>query len=176
VLGTRPVMSTGGASPLEGLPGQHICGDLDPGVILHLARSLNWAPEKIGDVLMNSSGLSALADREVTIAEVLSATDPGLLLARDVLRYRLLQACGAGIAALRGIDAIGYSGRFSSSVRKTLKITEPLVVAQDLPAILVDSVRSILNFEETLGNTSRPATVVHAAAPLVSNGGTHVHN
>jgi len=191
VIGKRAVMSTGGATSLEGLPGEHICGDLDPGVILHLVRRLGWAPEKVADVLMNSSGLSALSGHHVTLAEVLSATDPGLLLARDVLRYRLLQACGAGIAALRGIDAFAYSGRFSASaaalhawlmdhlpanVRHTLKVKEPFMVAQDLPAILVDSVRSFLDVEATLGNASRPEAVSRNPVSLAPNGGTHAHD
>lgn len=191
VHGTRPLMSTGGASPLEGLPGQHICGDLDPGVVLHLARHLDWAPEKIADVLTNSSGLSALADREVTISEVLTATEPGLLLARDLLRYRLLQACGAGVAGLRGIDAIGYSGRFAASgpalhawlldhlpagVRRSLTISEPLVIEQDLPTILVESVRNFMNFHETPGNASHRALASRGPASRASNGGTHVHD
>jgi hypothetical protein len=184
-------MSTGGASALEGLPGQHICGDLDPGVILHLTRRLDWAPEKLADVLTNSSGLSALANREVTLSEVLSSTDPGLLLARDVFRYRLLQACGAGIAGLHGIDAIGYSGRFAASapvlhawlvnhlppsVRKALKVAEPLVVTQNLPSILVDSVRNYIESEVTLGSTSPAERAARSALANSSNGGTHVHD
>jgi hypothetical protein len=184
-------MSTGGATPLEGLPGEHICGDLDPGVILHLVRQLGWAPEKLSDVLMNNSGLCALADRNVSLSDVLADAEPQWSLARDVLRYRLLQACGAAIATLRGIDAFGYSGRYSdsaaavhswlldhlpASIRRALRVQEPLIVEQDLPTILVDSVRSFLNVEATLANAPRPEVVPRNAASRPCNGGNHAHH
>ena len=35
-------------------------------------------------------------------------------LARDMIKYHILQACGAGTAAMGGLDTIVFSGRFAA--------------------------------------------------------------
>ncbi|MHB8900393.1 MAG: hypothetical protein ACYC6Y_16705 [Thermoguttaceae bacterium] len=112
--GVRPVMVTGGSTPVEGLPGETTCGDLDPSVVLKLADD-GGGPEATGRLLTSESGLRGLAGRSVTLAEVLEGTDSRLHLARDVFRHCLLRAYGAGVAALGGLDAIVYSGRYAAS-------------------------------------------------------------
>jgi len=51
VLNGRPVMVTGGATPIEGLPGETVCGDIDPSIVLILAEKLDCGPERINDIL-----------------------------------------------------------------------------------------------------------------------------
>ena len=111
VVGGRPVTVTGGFTPMEGLPGHTTCGELDPGAVIHLARQEGWGPDRMNDVLTRQSGLLGLVGRETTLGEVLKSDIPAVTLARNVLRYRILQACGAAIAAMGGIDAIVLSGR-----------------------------------------------------------------
>ena len=189
-VGLRPVMSTGGVSALEGIPGQHICGELDAGVVLRLARHFDWAPEKISDVLTKDSGLCALAEREVTIADVLDESDQSLALARDVLRYRLLQACGAGVAVMHRLDAIGYSGRFvavapklhrwlldnlPARVVENVKSVEPTIVSDGIQSILVE--RALQTFETTRSFDKTAQAAFYPAVPLfhAGNGGPYVH-
>jgi acetate kinase len=112
--GGRPVMVTGGSTPAEGLPGETSCGDLDPSVVLKLADDSRMGPEGASRLLTCESGLQGLAGRDVSLAEVLHSDDE-LQLARDVFLHCLLRACGAGIAALGGLDAIVYSGRYAES-------------------------------------------------------------
>jgi len=38
VAGGRPIMVTGGATPLEGIPGQTSCGQIDPAIVTALAQ------------------------------------------------------------------------------------------------------------------------------------------
>jgi acetate kinase len=61
---------TGGTTPLEGLPGETTCGDLDPGIILYLAEQMKWGPEQINALLTQESGLSSMAQRPLTLSEL----------------------------------------------------------------------------------------------------------
>ena len=115
VLGNSPLTVSGGTTPLEGLPGETSCGEMDPGIILDLCRINGWGPEQINTVLTRQSGLLGLAGRSVTLAEVLTSDSDELRLARDVERYRILLAVGAGIGAMGGLDAIVFSGRYSAA-------------------------------------------------------------
>ncbi len=113
--GRRPLMVTGGSTPAEGLPGETSCGDLDPSVVLKLADDGHLGPEGASHLLTCESGLQGLAGRDVSLAEVLECAHDELQLARDVFLHCLLRACGAGIAAMGGLDAIVYSGRYADS-------------------------------------------------------------
>ena len=106
---------TGGNTPIEGLPGETTCGDLDPSVVLKLAHDTRWGPEEASRILTCESGLRGLVGRAVSLEELLGSTDDELQLARDLLRHCVLRACGAGIAAMGGLDAIVYSGRYAAS-------------------------------------------------------------
>ncbi len=56
---------------------------------------------------------SATSRRCTLLPEIFASHRPECELTRTIIQYRLLQACGAGIAALGGIDAIVFSGRYS---------------------------------------------------------------
>lgn len=112
VLGHLPQFVTGGATPLEGLPGETSCGEIDPSLVLTLAERMHWGPEQINDMLTRRSGLFGLTGRSVTLDETLRSEEENLSRAAELLRYRLLQACGAGMAALGGLDGIVFSGRY----------------------------------------------------------------
>jgi len=114
VMGMRPLMVTGGVTPAEGLPGESSCGDIDPSLPLTLIRKTGWGPEQVNDVLTRQSGLAGLVGRSVPLDRVLAEESPEHELAGRVFRYRLLQACGAGMAALGGVDAIVFSGRYGA--------------------------------------------------------------
>lgn len=113
VLGRRPVMCTSGATPLEGIPGHTSCGELDPSIVLMIARKLKWGPEQINTVLTQQSGLLGLAGYPVMLDDVFVPEAVDLKLAREVLQSRILSACGAGMAAMGGVDDLVFSGRFA---------------------------------------------------------------
>lgn len=130
VIGHRPVMVTSGATPLEGLPGETTCGELDPTIVLTLARQMRWGPEQINDVLTRQSGLRGLLGRPMHLGKLLdSATRPakgGALppaadgsvdAACNILAYRILLAAGAGVSAMGGLDRIVLTGRYAAQGR-----------------------------------------------------------
>lgn len=117
VIGRRPVTVTGGATLLEGLPGQTTCGEIDPGMVLILAQEHHWGPEQISTILTRESGLLGLVGRPTTLEELFAETipaEPEMRLARDMFLYRLLQTAGMAIAAMGGIDALVFSGRYAA--------------------------------------------------------------
>jgi acetate kinase len=113
VQGRRPVMVTSGATPLEGLPGQTTCGELDPGIVLMLAEKLRWGAEQINLALTRGSGWLGLTGERMGLDTLMTSDRPELQLAADVMRYRMLLACGAGTAAMGGVDRIVFSGRYA---------------------------------------------------------------
>lgn len=125
ILGHRPVLTTSGVTPLEGLPGETTCGDLDPTIVLTLARRLNWGPEEINNVLTRQSGLRGLLGRSLCLGQVLASEawpKNGHLCPGDngtpheacnILAYRILLAGGASVAAMGGLDRIVLSGRYA---------------------------------------------------------------
>jgi acetate kinase len=118
VFGNRPLTVTSGATPLEGIPGETSCGELDPGIVLALSREKGWGPEQINSALTRESGLLGLVGRRVTFDELFNSDAADLAEARAVIRYRLLLACGAGIAAMSGLDGIVFSGRYADAGRR----------------------------------------------------------
>lgn len=115
VAGKRPLMVTSGVTPLEGLPGQTTSGEIDSTILLSLVQELGWGPEQINSLLTQQSGLLGLVGEPVTVDTVLRSKEEKLRLAREVLQYRFLLACGMGVAAMAGLDALVFSGRYAAA-------------------------------------------------------------
>jgi acetate kinase len=81
--------------------------------VLMLARKQNWGPEQINTVLTQQSGLFGLVGHPVMLDDVFAPEPVDMELARSVLESRILSACGAGMAAMGGVDSIVFSGRFA---------------------------------------------------------------
>ena len=114
VKGRRVLMTTGGATPLEGIPGHTSCGTIDPSIVLTLSEKMGWGPEKINTVLTQESGLLGLTEKATTLEAVLTSDATDCQLAAQICRHSLLNACGAGIAAMGGLDAMVFSGRYAA--------------------------------------------------------------
>jgi len=81
--------------------------------LLMLREKMGWGPEKINMVLTQESGLLGLVGEPTTIQTLFESGNPTVKQAREVVQYRILQACGAGIAAMGGLDAVVFSGRYA---------------------------------------------------------------
>jgi len=112
VIGNRPVMVTSGATPLESLPSERSCGDIDPSIVLTVIRETGWGLEKINKLLTQESGLYGLLGKYVKLEELFKSNDPEYRKAIAIIQHHILLACGSGIAAMGGVDAIIFSGRY----------------------------------------------------------------
>ncbi len=112
IMNGNPLMVTGGATPLEGLPGETTCGDIDPLIILSLSENLGWGPEEINNALSRKGGIAGLVGRKMDFRELFSSSEPAAEFAKRIFLYRILLAAGSAIAALGGVDFVVYSGRY----------------------------------------------------------------
>ena len=125
VLGGKPVDTSMGFTPLEGLMMGTRSGDIDPGAIFYLMKTYDLNLHGIDSLLNKHSGLYGIAgvsdmrDIEKGIAE-------GERLAQvafDMYEYRIRKYIGAYIAAMGGIDALVFTagiGENTPSLRTKL--------------------------------------------------------
>jgi acetate kinase len=112
-MGNTALTVTSGASPLEGLVGSTMCGDIDPAAILEIAERKKWGPEQIDTVISRKSGLLGLTGERVTLDEIFAQDKELFVKARAIVQYRMLCAAGAAAAALGTINLIVFSGPFA---------------------------------------------------------------
>lgn len=123
VRGGASVDTSMGLTPLEGLVMGTRSGDLDPAVVLHLARTAGMDVQEIDDLLNKRSGVLGLSGRQdmrdlVTAA---AAGDAPAQLALEVYCYRLRKYIGAYTAVLERVDAVVFTagvGENSAPVRE----------------------------------------------------------
>ncbi|MDP3894817.1 acetate kinase [Nocardioides sp.] len=107
----RPVDTSMGLTPLEGLVMGTRGGDVDPGVLIHLLRHGGLSVDELDDLLQHRSGLQGLAgvhDFRDLVAAV-DAGDDEARLAYDVYCHRLRKYVGAYLAVLGGADVITFT-------------------------------------------------------------------
>lgn len=113
-----------GLTPLEGLVMGTRSGDLDPGVVLQLARALGI--DETDRVLNRESGLAGLSgigNDLRDIQEKAAAGDDRARLAITVFAHRARKYVGAYAAAMGGVDAIvltGGIGENSAEMRRRI--------------------------------------------------------
>lgn len=115
----RPVETSMGFTPLEGLVMGSRGGDLDPGVLLHLLHQ-GWDADRISDLLHHHSGLQGMAGTS-DFRDLLAALDRGEERARvgyDVYCHRLRKYVGAYLAVLDGADAVVFTGGVGENVAR----------------------------------------------------------
>ncbi|HTW16851.1 MAG TPA: acetate kinase [Nocardioides sp.] len=108
VRGGRPVDTSMGLTPLEGLVMGTRAGDLDPGVVVHLLRHGDLDVDGLEDLLHHRSGLLGLSGHH-DLRDVQAAMDDGddrAQLAYDVYCHRIRGYVGAYLAVLGGADAL----------------------------------------------------------------------
>ncbi|MGB4779264.1 acetate/propionate family kinase [Microbacterium sp.] len=120
--GGHSVETSMGLTPLEGLVMGTRSGDLDPSVLLVLARREDMTPGELDTFLNKRSGLQGLAGVSDMrdLEQRREAGDGRAMLAFDVYVHRLRAYLGAYIAQLGGVDVISFTagvGENSALVR-----------------------------------------------------------
>ena len=122
VAGGRCIDTSMGMTPLAGLVMGTRSGDLDPGVVFHLAREVGMGVAEIETLLNRKCGLVGLTGAG-DLREVQRRADAGdtdAIEAVDVFCYRIRGYVGAYAAALGRVDAIVFTagvGENSAVVR-----------------------------------------------------------
>lgn len=130
VMDGKSVFTTMGLTPLEGLMMGTRSGSIDPGIIFHLARTQNLAPEAIEKALLKESGLLGVSGKTADMREIITLANVGnahAALSLDMYCLRVQQAIGAMAATMGGLDAVVFSagvGENAALVRE--KIISPL--------------------------------------------------
>lgn len=137
VRGGESVETSMGLTPLEGMVMGSRSGDIDPGIIFHLARQVGMTPDQIDGLLNRRSGLIGMTGTG-DMRDVMTAVDRGdaqANLALDVYCHRLKHYVGAYYAQLGRVDAIVFTagvGENAPEVRaRTLANLEPMGIRLD---------------------------------------------
>jgi acetate kinase len=111
----RSVDSTMGFTALDGLPMGTRCGQLDPGVVLHLLTEKHYGVEAVERLLYEEAGLRGLSGISNDVRDLLASEDARARLALEYFVYRVGREIGALAAALGGIDALVLTGGISEN-------------------------------------------------------------
>jgi len=106
----RPVDTSMGFSPNEGLVMSTRSGDIDSGVITYLQNRAGLSVSDIDSLLNTSSGLLGVSGLSGDMKTLLASDDDEARLAVELYCYRVKKYIGAYSAALGGIDAILFGG------------------------------------------------------------------
>jgi acetate kinase len=105
----RSVDSSMGFTALDGLPMGTRCGQIDPGVILHLMMHEKMKAEEVQDLLYRESGLKGLSGVSNDVRNLLESDSPQAAFALDYFIYRVGLHAGMLAAALNGVDAFVFT-------------------------------------------------------------------
>lgn len=139
IAGGRPVDTSMGLTPLEGLVMGTRSGDIDPGVISYLWRSAKMDVAAIESMLNNRSGVWGLAgERDFRrLHAMIESGDGSAQLAYDVFIHRLRKYIGAYLAVLGRTDVLTFTagiGEHDAAVRR-----DAVAGLQGLGIVLDDS-------------------------------------
>ncbi|MGB7870250.1 MAG: acetate kinase [Mycobacterium sp.] len=119
----RPVDTSMGLTPLEGLVMGTRSGDIDPGVIGYLCRVAEMSVDDVESMLNQQSGMLGLAgERDFRrLHEMIESGDGSAQLAYDVFIHRLRKYVGAYLAVLGRTDLVTFTagiGEHVAAVRR----------------------------------------------------------
>jgi acetate kinase len=112
-LEQRPVATSMGFTPLEGLVMGTRCGDLDPGALLYVLERSGMSAPDMSRELNCASGLLGLSGRTADMRELLELEARGeapAALAVEIFCRRARHYVGAYLAELGGADLIVFGG------------------------------------------------------------------
>jgi acetate kinase len=107
----RPVDTSMGLTPLEGLVMGTRSGDIDPGVISYLWRAAKMGVDDIESMLNHHAGMLGLAGEQDfrRLREMAESGDSAAQLAHDVFIHRLRKYIGAYLAVLGHTDVLTFT-------------------------------------------------------------------
>ena len=118
IVAGRPVDTSMGLTPLEGLVMGTRSGDIDAGVIGYLCRAAKMNVDEVDSMLNHHSGLFGLAGELDfrRLQQMIETGDAAAQLAYDVFVHRLRKYVGAYLAVLGRTDVVSFTAGVGENV------------------------------------------------------------
>ncbi|WP_153131563.1 acetate/propionate family kinase [Dechloromonas hortensis] len=110
MVNRKCVATTLGFSTIDGLVMGTRCGNLDPGVVLHLMETKNLSVKDMTKMLYKESGLLGVSGISQDMRTLLSSDKPEAQEAVNLFCYRIARELGSLAAAAGGLDALVFTG------------------------------------------------------------------
>ena len=110
MVNRKCVATTLGFSTIDGLVMGTRCGNLDPGVVLHLMETKNLSVKDMTKMLYKESGLLGISGISQDMRTLLASDKPEAQEAVDLFCYRIARELGSLAAAAGGLDALVFTG------------------------------------------------------------------
>jgi acetate kinase len=153
----RSIASSMGFTPLDGLPMGTRCGQLDPGVVLHLLDELRMMPQDVADLLYRRSGLKGLSGISNDMRQLEASGAPAARMAIDYFVHHARRELGAMTAILSGLDALVFSGGIGENA---WRIRERICRGFEWLGLTLDEARNRAGETIVSGERSRVLTAV----------------
>jgi len=121
----KPIDTSMGLTPLEGLVMGGRTGDIDPAAVFHLARVAGMSIDEIDHLFNRGSGMKGLAgDNDMReVWKRIGAGEQEAREAMDIYLHRLVKYVGAYTAVMGGLDALTFTagiGENDANLRREL--------------------------------------------------------
>jgi acetate kinase len=109
IEGGRSQASSMGFTALDGVPMGTRCGQIDPGLVLHMVDALGMTTAEVAKLLYGNSGLKGMSGVSQDVREIEAAGTPDARAALDHFAYRVRREVASLAAAMGGIDALVFT-------------------------------------------------------------------
>lgn len=108
--------TTMGFTPLDGLMMGTRSGSIDPGIVLHLAKTKT--AQEISKELYKKSGLLGVSGISSDLRDIMKADSARGRLSIDVYIHRLCSCIGSMVASLGGLDVLVFTGGVGENAKE----------------------------------------------------------
>lgn len=158
MVNRKCVATTLGFSTIDGLMMGTRCGNLDPGLVLHLMETKNLSVKDMSRILYKESGLLGVSGISQDMRTLLASDKPEAQEAVELFCYRIARELGSLAAAAGGIDALVFTGGIGEHAaevrRRVCQQSEWLGIRLDVDANARD------NLVISTGNSSVDVLVI----------------
>lgn len=147
VKGGKPIDTSMGLTPLEGLVMGTRCGDIDASVVFHLMRQGGYTVDEMDTMFNRQSGVKAMIGSSDMrdLDDLMAAHDPVGQRCWDVYINRLKRYIGAYLVELGGVDVITFTAGIGEN---SPEIREDCLAGLEELGIEIDKDRNNHHFHE----------------------------
>ncbi|MBU1203651.1 MAG: acetate/propionate family kinase [Nanoarchaeota archaeon] len=156
IKNSKPVDTSMGFTPLDGIPMGTRSGAIDPGIIFFLSRH-GYLVREIEELLNEKSGLLGMSNISKDARDLLSSDSPQARLALNVFTYQVAKQLSSYYGILGKVDAIIFTagiGQNEPKIRKMIlsqiklpqiKKTKILVIRADESSVMIEQILKLIN-------------------------------